>query len=413
MTLITGTTVAQALLILIAPILARLYTEDNFGVLTLYMSITTILSTIVTGRYELAIMLPKKEKEAINLTMLSIIISLIISVFVFIILLFFNQFFTTLLKTPEISVWLWFIPLNVALIAVYQSLYYLSNRKKYYKTMAVSRITKNTGVAGIGIIGGVAKTGNAGLILSRLIGDFISVISILTTIFKKDRNKIKNLSVKKMKQVAIKYKKFPTFLIFSHSIGKINSEIPTFIIKAFYSLGMLGQYSWAYRLIEMPTAIISRNMGDVFRQQATDNYHAKGEFKQIFVKTVKNLFLVAIIPLIIFWFIAPYLFSFILGEEWQLAGYFARILSIATFFSFVITPIDKSALIVGNTKYIFFWHILRFILNIASFFIIKRFNLEIEKYFTMLVIINIIMYLIELFVCYRFSLGYTKIFKNK
>ncbi len=411
-TLAGGTALSLLVLILISPILSRLYTEDNFGVLTLYMSITSVLTTIVTGRYEFAIMLPKSEKEAVNLTMISIILSFIISFIIFIIMIVFNEVFVDVLDTPEMSVWLLIIPLNVLLISVYQSLYYWSNRKTYYKSMAISRITKNTSFAAINVGGGFLKLGNIGLIAGRLFGDFVAAITLLFKVFKNDKEKIKQVSVKDMGSVARKYKQFPTFLVFSHSLGTLNGELPTFMIKFFYSLGMLGQYSWAYRIIEMPTSIISRNMGDVFRQRATDDYHENGKFNDIFVKTVRNLFLIAIVPFIIFWFIAPELFAFVLGSEWRIAGDFAKILSISTLFSFIVGPIDKASLIVGNTQYSLFWHGLRFILNIGSFLLVKSLSLPIESYFYVLVSINVFMYLIELSACYRFSLGYKKILNN-
>ncbi len=66
LTLMTGTTIAQAIPIAISPILTRIYTPEDFGVFALYMSVASLLSTLATGRYELAIMLPKKDEDAVN-----------------------------------------------------------------------------------------------------------------------------------------------------------------------------------------------------------------------------------------------------------------------------------------------------------------------------------------------------------
>ena len=72
LTLMTGTSIAQAIPIAISPILTRIYTPEDFGVFALYMAIATVVSVIATGRYETAIMLPKKDSEAINLFIVSI-----------------------------------------------------------------------------------------------------------------------------------------------------------------------------------------------------------------------------------------------------------------------------------------------------------------------------------------------------
>jgi len=78
LTLMTGTTIAQAIPIAISPVLIRIYTSEDFGVFALYMSIASILSVVATGRYEMAIMLPKKDSDAINVVVLSMIISFLL-----------------------------------------------------------------------------------------------------------------------------------------------------------------------------------------------------------------------------------------------------------------------------------------------------------------------------------------------
>ena len=89
LTLMTGTTISLAIPIAISPILTRIYTPEDFGVFSLYMAITTIIAVIATGRYELAIMLPKKDENAADILILSLIVSLVISLISFLIVFFF------------------------------------------------------------------------------------------------------------------------------------------------------------------------------------------------------------------------------------------------------------------------------------------------------------------------------------
>ena len=59
LTLVTGTTLAQAIPVLISPILTRLYSPEDFGVYAIYFSVLMITSVVATGKYEMAIVLPK------------------------------------------------------------------------------------------------------------------------------------------------------------------------------------------------------------------------------------------------------------------------------------------------------------------------------------------------------------------
>lgn len=50
-TLVTGTTIAQAIPVAISPVLTRLFSPDDFGFFAVYFSTATVLSVIATARY--------------------------------------------------------------------------------------------------------------------------------------------------------------------------------------------------------------------------------------------------------------------------------------------------------------------------------------------------------------------------
>ena len=79
LTLMTGTSLAQAIPVAISPILTRLYSPEEFGLFALYMAVAMIVSVLVTGRYELAILLPRNEPDALHIAALAIIISVAVS----------------------------------------------------------------------------------------------------------------------------------------------------------------------------------------------------------------------------------------------------------------------------------------------------------------------------------------------
>jgi len=98
LTLMTGTTIAQAIPIATSPFLTRLYTPADFGLLSLFMNLTVILSVVATGRYDLALMLPKEDKKAMNVLSLSITLTFIVSCLVLSIAIIFNESFTRIFK---------------------------------------------------------------------------------------------------------------------------------------------------------------------------------------------------------------------------------------------------------------------------------------------------------------------------
>ena len=81
LTLMTGTTIAQAIPVAITPILTRLYTPEDFGLLAVFVAFSTILGSISSGRYELAIMLPENDEDAINIAALCFLLSIIFIIY--------------------------------------------------------------------------------------------------------------------------------------------------------------------------------------------------------------------------------------------------------------------------------------------------------------------------------------------
>ena len=83
LTLMSGTLIAQALPFFTSPILSRIYSPENFGVYGLFTSIVGVTAVLATGRYELAIMLPKKETDARTIVKISCLFAVFVGALAF------------------------------------------------------------------------------------------------------------------------------------------------------------------------------------------------------------------------------------------------------------------------------------------------------------------------------------------
>jgi O-antigen/teichoic acid export membrane protein len=69
--MVTGTALGQAASIVLAPVLTRLYTPDQFGYLSVYTAALTIFGVIAVLGFELAIPIAASEVELANLLAIS------------------------------------------------------------------------------------------------------------------------------------------------------------------------------------------------------------------------------------------------------------------------------------------------------------------------------------------------------
>ena len=231
LTLMTGTTIAQAIPITISPILTRLYSPEDFGLFALFISITSIFGSIANGRYELAIMLPAKDEDAINIFALGFIITSAISLILFIIVIFFNDYISSLLNNNEIRMWLYFVPIVVFFIGSYNILNYFNNRQKKYKDLAKATIIKSIVIAIIQLSVGLIKSGVSGLIGGQIGSYFVANTKLLKNILK-DKVLMSKISIVSIIGLAKRYKKFPQYSMWAILANSLAQNLANILISS-------------------------------------------------------------------------------------------------------------------------------------------------------------------------------------
>jgi O-antigen/teichoic acid export membrane protein len=367
-TLMTGTTLAQALPVAISPILTRLYTPSEFGVFAIYLACVSILAILATGRYELAIMVPKKDKDAAALVVLAFIIGLIISACIFCVVYFFNERVAGLLSFGGHSELLYWVPVSVMLTAGYQSLNYWCNRKGYYRQMSSARVAQGVSMSGVHIAAGYAKQGLFGLVAGAVTGHVVVFFSMLFTTIKKDRGNFDNLSKAYVYSVARRYVDFPKYLVVAHSLNVASFQLPVMLLGSIFGSGIAGFFMLTQRVIGAPMSIVAGAIGDVFRQEASQAYAATGRCNDIYIKTFRRLFFIAVLPFAVFFVVAPDFFSLVFGREWEVSGHYSRILMPMFFMQFITSPLSSMYMIAQRQRIDLAWQFSLFSLTLISFF---------------------------------------------
>ena len=248
LTLMTGTTIAQAIPIAISPILTRIYSPEDFGLFALYMSIVSMIAVIATGRYELAIMLPEKEEDAINIMALSIAITLFVSFITFLIILFFNTRITSYLNNQEISNWLYLVPFSILISGIYVNLNYFYNRKKQYKILATNRILQSGTTNTLNLAMGFGGFKHSGLILGSIMGQFTAMILLMRKTWIMNESIFSKIERIKIFQLAKKYSNFPKFDILASLASVSSQQSINILFNTFYNSTTAGHYYFTQKI---------------------------------------------------------------------------------------------------------------------------------------------------------------------
>lgn len=404
LTLSFGTGLAHAVSFASQFALIKLFSPEEIGVAARFVAVVSILSIVFTARYEQAIMLPKDEEKSKHLVYISLIINTLFTILFLLPLLVFPSYFGNLLDLSIAKNWLWLLPITAWFMAGYNILFYWFNRKSEYKRMANSKMVENGGRAGIQIGSGFMALGAMGLISGRAVGHVLAFFYFFNKCKKDLVFGLQTYKLSDLKSTAKEFIHFPKHLLLSHGISALYFQFPVLFLGWHFSDDVVGFFSTANMFVGIPGILIARAVGDVFRQRATELYNETGRFNSLVIQTIKNTFFIGLIPFAIIIIFSPTIFEWY-QPTWKNAGVYMSILAVSRFFSFVITPIDKAALVVQNTKYIFYWNLSRFLFNIIICAIVIGYDFTPIHYLWLLMVVDLIHYFIELKFSYKFSLG--------
>jgi O-antigen/teichoic acid export membrane protein len=391
-TIFSGNAIAQSIPFLLEPVVARLFVPQDFAIWTLYISVTNIFSVIATGRYELAIMLPSKERKAINLLALSLIITCFVSLFSFLIVWIFNTRICKILNNDDISGYLFFVPLSVLAIGWYQSLNYWASRNKRFRNVSYSRVaqTSSNGLLNMGF--GFMGLRALGLMIAYLLGQIISVIPVGYSFIRRDIRKLKLVNRREMAEQASVYRDFPR-INSVHALSDVAQQSTVvFLISYFFGNLVVGLHSKTMRLLFAPSSLIGSAIAQVFYQRASSEYSTTGDIRKLVLKTIRTLALIAVPGFSIVTLWGDSIFAFLLGENWRIAGEYAQILSPWICMSFIVAPVSQVPLIVNKQKQAFILSLIANGMILGSIFFAGLVAHQIKTAFYMISALMIIYY---------------------
>ena len=371
-TLMTGTGLAQIVPIALSPILTRLYSPQDFGVFALYGSICAILAVIVTGKYELAIVVPKHDSEAINLVAVTFILSLTVSLILLGIVLVWDAQIVKLLGHPEVQTVLYLVPFATLILGCYYALNFWANRRSLYKSMAISRVVQSSAGGAIQLAAGFSRIGLLGLILGQIAGQAISTLFLVRSLYGAERRLFRRISIKRMLYVARRHIGYPKYMVPGQAMSVGATEMPLLLLTVFFGAGVAGLYSLAQRVMAAPLSLVANAIGDVYRQRAAEQYARNGECLAIFVGSLKRLVLLAFLPMLPVLAFGPWLFAFVFGDSWRAAGEIASVLSVLVFFQTLSSPLSSTILLPGWLHLDSLWQLTRLCIAGLLFYICDR-----------------------------------------
>ncbi|MCX8084450.1 MAG: oligosaccharide flippase family protein [Calditerrivibrio sp.] len=397
LTLFSGTILSQFILLVVSPVLTRVYKPEDFGEYAFYLAVVTVLSVVVTGRYDLAVMIAENDEQSEAVALLSIFLSLLSGVFILVlgVVFVFAGFLKDFISLIVLG------SIHLFFIGFYNTLYHRLNRAGHFKMISVVAVAQSMVIVVYQMLAGFLKPNSFNLILGSLLGVVVADIIILL----KDSNVVGILRYKKeLKTVALRYINFPKYDMWAGLFNTGFQQVPVMLVSSFFGAINAGFFSLTQRMLQMPVSLIAGSVLGAFRQKAIDEFKEKGECRDIFIKVLRFMAVVALLPTLIILFFGEEIFGFVFGNDWRISGFFAQILVISFFVRFITSPLTYMFYIAEKQHWNLLGQIAFILVTLGSFYIGDQKN-SVKLALYLYTISLSVIYLIYLYLSYLFSKG--------
>lgn len=381
--MLSGSVAGQMVSILLSPVLTRLYSPQQFGVLSVYTALLTILVVVASLRYELTIPMAKTEEDAVNLVALCGCVLLAMTLAIGIASYSFPE---ELLKT------LWQTPINSAYVASYRGLFilgflclggyyialYMGTRDGAFRAIARTRLYQGivgpTSQIGLALLG----AGAPGLLIGSILGQSAGTLGLFQRLFKSRGSFAGMISRQRMWALAKRYRRFPLIASWAALIDSAGGSQLLYLLVSFtYSARIAGFIFLAERIVARPLSMVGTSILQVFMGEAGKTAAADpAKLRTRFYQVVSRQFLLAFVWIVASNLVAALVFPKVFGTQWADAVIYLQAMSVGYLAQAIVLPVFHTLQLIEKQTVAACWQLGRLLTVVATFTTASRLDLS-------------------------------------
>ncbi|WP_277950290.1 oligosaccharide flippase family protein [Acidovorax sp. 210-6] len=337
---LTGTGLAQVIPLAAMPILTRLVPPAELGPYFIWLGVVTVLSVIFSLRLDVAVFNTRTPQELSELLQTSVICAVTLAGLAYVGLEILSYFLPEIFFRWNLNQW----RIEALILATVWSVNMVAQNAYIYgahfKRQAVVKVAQAASVAAAQITAAWSDWGVQGIILMQTIVTGVIVLWNAIDVKRKLRLEFSPFNKEYLKKTFREHWRFPIISMPADFISSLSGQLPVFLLGNRVGAAPAGQLSLTNKALAAPMKLLAGSILAVFKEEAARQYRETGQCRDIFLKTLKALILIGILPFTGLFFFSGVLFEFVFGAQWRDAGEYASILAPMFFMQFVSSPLS-------------------------------------------------------------------------
>ena len=334
LTLMAGGALAQALPLLLGPLLTRLYTPTQFGLYHLFAAVAVNVAVVACARYEHALPLAQDDHEARALVALCRWILLaVIGV---------STIGAVAWALHIGALWPLWLPAAVGAFGGLSLATLAAMRAQRFGALATSRVLQHGGGAALQAAAGTAGAGLWGLIVAPI------AAALAATAWLRPRGgQGGQASRAAMAAAARRHRDFPLLNTPHAFLGALQDTLAVALIAAWQGPAAAGFWGLALRYLKAPATLVGGAVSQALYPALAAGGAATAQGRQAVRRVMRTLALLALPLVLALWLFAPAAFAAAFGASWREAGELARSLALYIGLHFVASPLSVATMAWG------------------------------------------------------------------
>ncbi|MEO8620070.1 MAG: oligosaccharide flippase family protein [bacterium] len=367
-----GTALAQALVVLSAPLLTRLYSPTEMGQFGVLLSFVGFATVGVSLRYDMAIVPARTDAEADQLLIIASAVSVPTTIIASLLMLVLIEkrllSFGSLPATAVLGAFA--IMLSTSVFAAVR---FWAIRRHEFGVVARAAVAQGVGRAGLPVISGLLGAGWWGLMLGELAGRVFGIGRLLQLAASPVKDIVRRSTRDAFQRTAEFNWRYPVIVAPSALLDALGGALALPLVAGAFGAPAAGQLLIVQRLAGVPASLIGASVADVFHARVSTLFRDDPtQVRRTVLRTVARLVLIAAAIYIPVGIVGIWGFAKIFGEEWREAGYLVALFTPLSIATLAVSPVTRLYAVVNRPELKLLFDVGLIIVPIMSFVVLHR-----------------------------------------